>query len=166
VDEPESVRSSAALRDSELPLIAVSPAAPKTRRGRRVALGVVVGGAFVGVAWVVSPLWIGVILGAALAFTGQPGYRRLVARFGERRRSVAAAVVTLASGLLALVLGSAALYVLGRWGRTSGAFSTRCTSIVRSSKRSSTTPSPRRRPRSRPPPRSSSRPPGAPRSRS
>jgi predicted PurR-regulated permease PerM len=49
-----------------------------------------------------------------MAFTCQPAYRTLAVRFGDRHRGAAAGVVTIVSGLLALVLGTVALYVLGR----------------------------------------------------
>jgi predicted PurR-regulated permease PerM len=107
---PESTRSPS-LRDSELPCL---PANPWTRDPERTALGVLAALVFVVAAWLASPLWVGLVVGAVMAFTAQPLHRRCVARWGEPRRRLIAAIVTLASGLVLLVLGVGALYVLGR----------------------------------------------------
>jgi predicted PurR-regulated permease PerM len=58
-----------------------------------------------------APVWIGIVLGALMAFTAQPLYRRLSARLGERKKP-AALVTTGITGLLCVALGSASVYVL------------------------------------------------------
>ena len=99
------------LRDSELPAIQ-STRVP--RDPRRTALKVTLALTFLAAAWVASSLWVGMLLGAVMGFTTQPFYRRLAARWSSRPRGVAAAVITLASGVLVLVMGTVMLVVLGR----------------------------------------------------
>jgi predicted PurR-regulated permease PerM len=99
------------LRDSELPAIASSP---RPRDPRRTALKVTLALTFLAAAWVASALWVGMLLGAVMGFTTQPLFRRLAHRWPSRPRGVAAAVVTLASGVLLLFLGTVMLVVLGR----------------------------------------------------
>jgi len=112
---PQLNRSSPGLRDSELPSIAqTAPVAPETRKGRRIALSVLLVVAFLCVAWIASPLWVGIVLGTTMAFTTQPTFRRLVVRFGEHRRRMAAAVVTITSGVITAFLGAFAIYVITR----------------------------------------------------
>ncbi len=67
--------------DPELPArSSSSPTAPETRRGRRIALGVVLVITFLAAAWIASPLWVGLMLGTVMAFTAQPLYRKLLRR--------------------------------------------------------------------------------------
>jgi predicted PurR-regulated permease PerM len=96
-------------------------AAPETRKGRRVALGIVLVMAFLAAAWIASPLWVGLMLGMVMAFTAQPLYRKLLA-IGERRTGrgaghhpyVAASLVTLLSFFVTAVVGAVSLYILAR----------------------------------------------------
>ncbi len=112
-DRPTLTRPSV-LRDSELPALANAPVAPETKKGRRVALAIVLVAAFLAVAWVASPLWIGMTLGTVMAFTTQPTYRRMVARLGESRRHLAAGLITLASGVVSAILGALCIYATTR----------------------------------------------------
>jgi len=114
VDENESRdsrRSSALLNDTELPRLFVGPVAAQIRRERRIALTVVLLASFATVAWIASPLWVGIALGTVMAFTAQPVYRKLCARFRERRH-LAAALVTVLGGALVTVAGIVAIYVI------------------------------------------------------
>jgi predicted PurR-regulated permease PerM len=105
-----SVRNLVAL-DSELPQISDNPVAPKTVQKRRAALAVLLFLSFVGVAMLAAPVWVGIVLGALMAFTAQPLYRKLSARLGGRKRS-AALVTTAVTGALCVALGAASAYVL------------------------------------------------------
>jgi predicted PurR-regulated permease PerM len=68
-------------------------------------------------AWIASPLWVGLFLGAVCAFTMQPMYRRLAARWNNRRH-LAAAVVTVGSGAVgAALLGGAGVVLGGEVGK-------------------------------------------------
>jgi len=97
--------------DSELPQISDNPVAPKTVQRRRAALGVLLLLSFVAVAMLAAPVWVGIVLGALMAFTAQPLYRKLSARLGERKK-FAALVTTVVTGLVCVALGSASVYVL------------------------------------------------------
>jgi predicted PurR-regulated permease PerM len=108
---PDSRPSLLSPHDSELPKLVNSPVAPETRRGRRIALAMVLMLSFLTVAWIASPLWIGILLGTVMAFTAQPLYRSLAARIGNRR-SIAASLVTALGGLLTLFAGFLAVYIL------------------------------------------------------
>jgi predicted PurR-regulated permease PerM len=68
---------------------------------------------FLAVARLAEPVWIGIVFGALMAFTTQPLFRRVCMRLGQRRRW-AALLVTLMTGLLCVVGGAAAIYVLTR----------------------------------------------------
>lgn len=100
-------------RDSELPSLANQPVAPATKRGRRVALAILMLLAFIGVAWMAAPLWVGLVLGTVMAFTAQPLYRRLASSLGDRRW-LASAITTLIGGITTAALGVATLYILTR----------------------------------------------------
>jgi predicted PurR-regulated permease PerM len=121
VSDPE-IRRHASLRESELPPPVNSAGlAPETRKGRRIALDVVLTLSFVVAAWIASPLWVGLVLGTVLAFTVQPLYHGILgvrqqAKPGTARRQIylAATLVTLLSAFLATVLGAAALYIMAR----------------------------------------------------
>jgi predicted PurR-regulated permease PerM len=97
--------------DSELPRISSNPVAPETRRGRRIALAILLMLTFSTVAWIASPLWVGIMLGTVMAFTAQPVYRKLAAKMGDRRL-LAAGLVTAMSGLVTAVIFVLALYIL------------------------------------------------------
>ncbi len=99
------------LSDTELPRLVASPAAPETKRGRRIALSILLIGSFIVVAWIASPLWVGIALGTVMAFTTQPIYRKVSARL-HRRRHLAAGIVTLGSGLLCAAIGVLVLYIV------------------------------------------------------
>lgn len=108
---PESRPSLLSHSDSELPKLVNSPVAPETRRGRRIALAMMLLLSFLTVAWIASPLWVGILLGTVMAFTAQPLFRSLAARFGNRR-GLAASLLTLLGGLLTLFAGFLAVYIL------------------------------------------------------
>jgi predicted PurR-regulated permease PerM len=97
--------------DSELPRISANPVAPETRRGRRIALAILLMLSFMTVAWIAAPLWVGIMLGTVMAFTVQPLYRKLAAKMGDRKL-LAAAIVTVMSGLVTAVIFVLALYIL------------------------------------------------------
>jgi predicted PurR-regulated permease PerM len=78
------------------------------RRAQRVALGVLMGLAFVAVAWISAPLLVGLVLGTVMGFTAQPLHGRLCVWMGERR-PLAAAFATLLGGLT-IVGGSALVF--------------------------------------------------------
>ncbi len=78
---------------------------------QRTALAVVLVFAFLLAAYVTAPLWVGLMLGTVMAFTTQPLYVRLSARLGERK-GIAAAIVTVASGIVAAAICVLALYVV------------------------------------------------------
>ncbi|HEX8796685.1 MAG TPA: AI-2E family transporter [Polyangiaceae bacterium] len=69
------------------------------RPSQRIALGVLMGIAFLLVAWMASPLLVGLALGTVMGFTAQPFDTRLERRFGNRPR-LASAVTTLLGGLV------------------------------------------------------------------
>jgi predicted PurR-regulated permease PerM len=97
--------------DSELPRISNNPVAPETKRGRRIALAMLLMVSFLTVAWIASPLWVGIMLGTVMAFTAQPVYRKLASKMGNRKL-LAAALVTAMSGLVTAVVFVLALYIL------------------------------------------------------
>jgi predicted PurR-regulated permease PerM len=83
------------------------------RRTQRVALGALVGLAFVAVAWMSAPLLVGLALGTVMAFTAQPLQVRLSARL-HGRRGLAAAMTTLLGGLVMAGGGAGMLWVAAR----------------------------------------------------
>lgn len=97
--------------DSELPRISNNPVAPETRKGRRMALAILLMLSFLTVAWIASPLWVGIMLGTVMAFTAQPLYRKLAMKIGDRKL-LAAGLVTALSGLVTAAIFVLALYVL------------------------------------------------------
>jgi predicted PurR-regulated permease PerM len=97
--------------DSELPQISDNPVAPKTVQRRRAALGVLLLLSFLTVSWMAAPVWVGIVMGALTAFTMQPAYRVLSARFGERKKPAALATTVL-TALLCVALGAASIYLL------------------------------------------------------
>lgn len=88
-----------------------SPVAPETRRGRKIALAIVLLLSFLTVAWIASPLWMGIMLGTMMAFTAQPIYQWLSSRIGERR-AIASGLVTAVFGILCIFIGFIAVYIL------------------------------------------------------
>jgi predicted PurR-regulated permease PerM len=100
--------------DEELPrLTQTAKVAASTARGRRVALGVLLGLSFLAVARLAAPLWVGLASGTMVAFVMQPSYRRLTRRLGDRR-TLAAALTTVGTGMITTVAGGISLYVLSR----------------------------------------------------
>ncbi|MGZ3454301.1 MAG: AI-2E family transporter [Polyangiales bacterium] len=79
-----------------------SRSAPRVTRGQRRALGVLAIGAFVVFAWIAMPVGLGLFLGTLFAFTIEPLYHRLCARWG---RPVLAAVLC-SMGCTLLIAGS------------------------------------------------------------
>lgn len=101
-----------AARDSELPSLATSPVAPATRKGRRLALAALLGLSFLAVAYLASPIWVGLVVGTVMAFTAQPLYRRLAVRLD--RKPLAAIITTLSGGMVMAAGAAASLFVLAR----------------------------------------------------
>ncbi|MGZ3423784.1 MAG: AI-2E family transporter [Polyangiales bacterium] len=100
--------------DEELPRLSqTAKVAASTARGRRVALGVLLGLSFLAVARLAAPLWVGLASGTMVAFVMQPSYRRLTRRLGDRR-TLAAALTTVGTGVITTVAGGVSLYVLSR----------------------------------------------------
>ncbi|GAC1584389.1 MAG: AI-2E family transporter [Polyangiales bacterium] len=91
----------------------VPPGAPESKRGRRIALSILLLLSFLTVARIVQPLWVGKAVGTMMAFTAQPTYRFLSRRFGERR-ALAAAITTLVTGVVWAVAGAISIYVITR----------------------------------------------------
>lgn len=98
-------------RFSELPALSDEPVEPGVRRGRHIALGVLTVVSFATVAWVASPLWVGLMLGAMMAFSAQPLQSWLARRLGGRH-VLAAALTTFVGGLLTAAGIGLAGYVL------------------------------------------------------
>ena len=100
--------------DAELPRVATPvPLESSQRRTRIVALGVALLGAFLAVARLVAPLWIGIAFGTVMAFTAQPLFRLLCRRLVHRRK-VAAALTTAISGIVWCAAGAGIAYVFTR----------------------------------------------------
>ena len=78
------------------------------RRAQRLALAVLMGLAFVVVAWMSAPLLVGLALGTVMGFTAQPLHERLCVRM-RQRRALASAVTTLLGGLT-IACGGALLF--------------------------------------------------------
>jgi predicted PurR-regulated permease PerM len=81
--------------------------------GERVALAVLTAVAFAVVAWMASPLLVGLALGAVMGFTVQPIHERLAARMRQRRRLASAATALLA-GIVLTAGGILAVWVIAR----------------------------------------------------
>jgi predicted PurR-regulated permease PerM len=109
VDAPDSA-------DERLRIMAAEPtlpnAAPYVARTRRWALVAVVALSFAAAAWVAHPLWVAILLGVVMAVSAHRPYEALLKRIGERRRTWAAAVVTLSSGVLLAIVGALILLTL------------------------------------------------------
>jgi predicted PurR-regulated permease PerM len=100
--------------DSELPRLATPPPAEaSTRRGRLIALGIVLALSFLFVLRIAEPLWVGIAFGTFMAFTAQPAYRKVCSVLGNRRE-LAAAITTIVFGLLWILVGGVMVYVLSR----------------------------------------------------
>ena len=81
--------------------------------GERIALAVLTAVAFVVVAWMASPLLVGLALGAVMGFTVQPLHERLAARLRQRRRLASAATALLA-GVVLTGAGILAVWIVAR----------------------------------------------------
>ncbi len=108
---PKDRRAPLPLSDVELPRLSMAPVPEKTARFRRNALSVVVVLSFLTVAWIASPIWVGIALGTVMAFTAQPVYRWLAVRIGDRR-AIAAAITTVLSGIASAIALSVIIYIL------------------------------------------------------
>jgi predicted PurR-regulated permease PerM len=85
------------------------PAAPRLRP--EVALAVVSLCALAALAWIASPLWVGLMLGTVMAFTGAPLSHVLTRRL--QRPRLAAVLTTIVGGIVVAGSTTAAVYVLG-----------------------------------------------------
>ncbi|HKQ68953.1 MAG TPA: AI-2E family transporter [Polyangiaceae bacterium] len=101
------------MRDSELPQVSDVPVAQRTVERRRFALGVLLCLSFLVAARLAAPVWEGIVFGILMAFTLQPVYRALLARLHDHRKT-AAALTTMAAGLVSIVAGALSIYVLTR----------------------------------------------------
>ena len=90
--------------ETELPPVSTSSVAPETARGRQRALAALLVVSALAMLWIASYLWVGILLGMVMAFTAQPVYRRLAARFPRRR--LVAATVPACYAVLASTLGT------------------------------------------------------------
>ncbi len=104
---------STGLRDAELPVVDARPVDPPTERARRFALTALLIFATAVVVWIAKPLWVGILFGMLMAFTAQPAYRRLSARFGGRRM-LASSLVVAASGAVVICLAAFGIWLLVR----------------------------------------------------
>ena len=84
-----------------------------TRKGRLIALGILLFISFLSVLRVAAPLWVGMAFGTFMAFTAQPTYRWLAAKLGNRK-SLAAVITTVVMGVTWTALGALTVYVLAR----------------------------------------------------
>ena len=110
VDPPESVDADRVRVMSTSPTLPNAASyVPRTRR--RALVGVVVT-SFAAAAWVAHPLWVAILLGVVMAVSAHHPYEALLRRLGDKRRTLAAAVVTMASGVMLAVVGSLVLLTL------------------------------------------------------
>jgi predicted PurR-regulated permease PerM len=82
-------------------------------RSQRIALAVLMGLTFLAVAWMASPLLVGLALGTVMGFTAQPMQTHLTARWHGKRR-LASAATTLFGGLVVTGSAVAAVWVVAR----------------------------------------------------
>lgn len=110
VDPPESVDADRVRVMSTSPTLPNAASyVPSTRR--RALVGVLVT-SFAAAAWVAHPLWVAILLGVVMAVSAHHPYEALLRRWGDKRRTWAAAVVTMASGVMLAVVGSLVLLTL------------------------------------------------------
>lgn len=86
--------------------------APYVPRTRKWALVFVVLASFLLVAWVASPLWVPLLIGVVMAVSAQQPYALLVRRLGGKRSRLAAALVTLASGVVVAAISALVIITL------------------------------------------------------
>jgi predicted PurR-regulated permease PerM len=103
-------RLSLPLTDTELPRISIGPVNPQTKRWHHIALTILVIFSFMTVAWIASPLWVGIALGTMMAFTAQPIYRKISSRIHSRAGS--AALITGVTGLASASALVTTIYVI------------------------------------------------------
>jgi predicted PurR-regulated permease PerM len=103
-------RLSLPLTDTELPRISIGPVNPQTKRWHHLALTILVIFSFMTVAWIASPLWVGIALGTMMAFTAQPIYRKISSRIHSRAGS--AALITGITGLASAAALVTTIYVI------------------------------------------------------
>ena len=100
--------------DVELPRVPTPVPMESTQKKTRViALGVALLLAFVAVARLIAPLWVGIAFGTVMAFTAQPLFRVLCKRL-HKRRALAAVLTTLVTGLGWAVVSAVAIYILSK----------------------------------------------------
>ena len=100
------------MSDAELPRVPTPLPVKNTRQNTRVmALGVALLLSFFAVARLVAPLWVGIAFGTVMAFTAQPLFRVVTRKLGERR-TVAAVLTTVATGIVWTVTCAISIYVL------------------------------------------------------
>jgi predicted PurR-regulated permease PerM len=104
------------LDEDRLRAVTTSPTLPNAAsyvpRTRRWALVAVVVTSFAAAAWVAHPLWVAILLGVVMAVSAHRPYEALLRRVGDKRRTWAAAIVTLASGVLLSIVGALVLLTL------------------------------------------------------
>jgi predicted PurR-regulated permease PerM len=104
-DPSEDDRRNAASTQPTLPNAASY--VPRTRRWALVAVVIL---SFAAAAWVAHPLWVAILLGVVMAVSAQRPYEALLRRLGSRHDTLAAAIVTLASGILFTIVGGLVLF--------------------------------------------------------
>jgi len=82
---------------------------PRTKRWALIAVVVLSFGA---AAWVAHPLWVAILLGVVMAISTRRPYVALRDRLGEKRKTWAAGIVTLGSGLLLAVTSAVVVLTL------------------------------------------------------
>lgn len=97
------------LRPSITTAPGVLPYVPRTRRWALIA---VVIASFAAAAWVAHPLWVALLLGVVMAVSAQRPYEWLAGKLGQKRKSWAAAAVTLTLGLLFAATAAIVILVL------------------------------------------------------
>src|SRR5262249_41014067 len=83
------------------------------QRSQRIALAVLTALTFLVVAWMASPMFVGLVLGTVLGFTAQPMYAHFLSRL-RQKRTLAAALTTFLGGLAMAGGGAAVVWVAVR----------------------------------------------------
>ena len=112
LDPPDSVDDDRGYTVAAQPTQPTLPNAAYVPRTRRWALVAVFVASFAAAAWVAHPLWVAILLGVVMAVSVHHPYQALLRRVGERRRTWAAAVMTLMSGVLLTLAGAVVLFTL------------------------------------------------------
>ena len=82
---------------------------PRTKRWALIAVVLV---SFAAAAWVAHPLWVAILLGVVMAISAHRPYIALRDRLGEGRKTWAAGLVTLGSGLLLAITSAVVVLTL------------------------------------------------------